>query len=89
MKTLAVRMREHCANARRIAEFLESHPAVERVRYPGLESHPQHELARSQMDDFGGMISFDVAGSEEDALEVAPLDDDLAARPRASAASRA
>ena len=70
LKTLAIRMRQHSANAQRIAEHLVIHPAVERVRYPGLESHPQHDLARSQMDGFGGMISFDVAGSGEDALEV-------------------
>ncbi|HEV3407683.1 MAG TPA: cystathionine gamma-synthase [Gaiellaceae bacterium] len=70
LKTLSVRMREHCANGRRIAEFLETHPAVERVRFPGLANHPQHALARAQMRDFGGMISFEVAGSEEDAREV-------------------
>jgi cystathionine beta-lyase/cystathionine gamma-synthase len=70
LKTLSVRMREHCANARRIAEFLESHPAVERVRYPGLASHPAHDVARAQMDEFGGMMSFELAGSQEDALEV-------------------
>ena len=70
LKTLAIRMRQHSANAQRIAEHLEIHPAVERVRYPGLESHPQHDLARSQMDGFGGMISFDVAGSGQDALDV-------------------
>jgi cystathionine gamma-lyase len=70
LKTLAIRMRQHSANAQRIAEHLEIHPAVERVRYPGLESHLQHGLARSQMDGFGGMISFDVAGSGQDALEV-------------------
>jgi cystathionine gamma-lyase len=70
LKTLSVRMREHCANARRVAEFLETHPDVERVRYPGLPSHPHHALARAQMRDFGGMISFEVAGSEEDAREI-------------------
>jgi cystathionine beta-lyase/cystathionine gamma-synthase len=70
VKTLAVRMREHSANAHRVAEFLESHPAVERVRYPGLPSHPQHDLARSQMADFGGMISFELAGTKDDALRV-------------------
>jgi cystathionine gamma-lyase len=70
LKTLSVRMREHCANGRRVAEFLETHPGVERVRYPGLPSHPHHGLARAQMRDFGGMISFEVAGSEEDAREV-------------------
>ena len=70
LKTLAVRMRQHCANARRIAEWLDGHPAVERVRYPGLASDPERELARSQMDDFGGMVSFELAGSEADALRV-------------------
>jgi cystathionine beta-lyase/cystathionine gamma-synthase len=58
IKTLAVRMRQHCENARRVAEFLESHEAVERVLYPGLPSHPGHAVARKQMRDFGGMISF-------------------------------
>jgi len=70
LKTLAVRMRQHCANARQIAAWLEQHPAVERVRYPGLPGHPEHELARAQMDDFGGMVSFELAGSEEDTLRV-------------------
>jgi cystathionine beta-lyase/cystathionine gamma-synthase len=70
VKTLAVRMDRHCANARRIAEWLEGHEAVERVRYPGLASHPHHELARSQMSDFGGMISFEVAGGKDAALAV-------------------
>jgi cystathionine beta-lyase/cystathionine gamma-synthase len=70
LRTLAVRMRQHCANAHRVAEFLEGHPAAERVRYPGLPSHPDHEVARRQMDDFGGMISFDLAGSREDAFAV-------------------
>jgi cystathionine beta-lyase/cystathionine gamma-synthase len=67
IKTLAVRMRQHCENARRIAAFLDGHPAVERVLYPGLPSHPGHDLAARQMRDFGGMISF-LAASEEDAL---------------------
>jgi cystathionine beta-lyase/cystathionine gamma-synthase len=70
VKTLAVRMERHCANARRIAEWLEGHDAVERVRYPGLASHPHHELARAQMSDFGGMISFEVAGGQDAALAV-------------------
>ena len=65
IKTLAVRMRQHCENARRIAAFLDEHPEVERVLYPGLESHPGHELARRQMRDFGGMISFLTASEEE------------------------
>jgi cystathionine gamma-lyase len=62
LKTLAVRMRAHESNALAIARFLESHPKVERVRYPGLPSHPQHELARRQMTGFSGMLTFNVAG---------------------------
>jgi cystathionine beta-lyase/cystathionine gamma-synthase len=69
IKTLAVRMRQHCENARRIAEFLEGNDAVERVFYPGLPTHPGHEVARRQMRDFGGMISF-LAHSSEDAVEL-------------------
>jgi cystathionine beta-lyase/cystathionine gamma-synthase len=67
IKTLKVRMREHCENARRIAAFLDEHPAVERTLYPGLPTHPGHEIAARQMGDFGGMISF-LAESEEEAL---------------------
>jgi cystathionine beta-lyase/cystathionine gamma-synthase len=67
IKTLAVRMRAHCENARRVAEFLDGHPAVERVLYPGLASHPGHEVARRQMRDFGGMVSF-LSGSEDEAV---------------------
>ncbi len=69
LKTLAVRMRQHCENARRVAEFLEGQPAVERVLYPGLPSHPSHEIARAQMRDFGGMVSF-LVGSEEEAVAI-------------------
>ncbi len=69
LKTLAVRMRQHCENARLVAEFLAGHPAVERVLYPGLPDHPGHEIARRQMRDFGGMISF-LAASEEEAVEL-------------------
>jgi cystathionine gamma-synthase len=69
VKTLAVRMRQHCENARRVAEFLDGHDSVERVIYPGLESHPGHEIAARQMRDFGGMVSF-LARSEEDALAI-------------------
>jgi len=65
IKTLAVRMRQHCENARRVAGFLESHPAVERVLYPGLASHPGHAVARRQMRDFGGMVSALLASEEE------------------------
>jgi cystathionine beta-lyase/cystathionine gamma-synthase len=70
LKTLAVRMRQHCANARAIAEWLDGHEAVSLVRYPGLPAHPQHELAARQMDDFGGMVSFELAGSEAEARSV-------------------
>lgn len=69
IKTLAVRMSAHCENARRVAEFLEKHPAVERVYYPGLPSHPGHEIARKQMDDFGGMVSFEVRGGLAEATK--------------------
>jgi cystathionine beta-lyase/cystathionine gamma-synthase len=69
VKTLAVRMRQHCENARRIAAFLEEHEAVERVLYPGLPDHPGHEVAAQQMTDFGGMISF-LAASEEAAIRL-------------------
>jgi cystathionine beta-lyase/cystathionine gamma-synthase len=69
LKTLAVRMRQHCENAKRIAEWLSGHDAVEAVLYPGLPDHPGHEIAKRQMDDFGGMISF-LAESEEAAVEL-------------------
>jgi cystathionine beta-lyase/cystathionine gamma-synthase len=65
LKTLAVRMRQHCENALRVAQFLESHADVERVLYPGLPSHPGYELARRQMRDFGGMVSFLVDSEQE------------------------
>src|SRR5436190_969839 len=67
LKTLSVRMRQHCANAHAIAGFLERHPRVEKVLYPGLPHHPGHAVAARQMRDFGGMISF-LAESEEEAI---------------------
>ena len=67
IKTLAVRMREHFANALRVAGFLETHPRVRRVIYPWLPSHPQHELAMRQMSGMSGMISFELEGDLEDA----------------------
>jgi cystathionine gamma-lyase len=70
-KTLAVRMREHERNARAIAEFLESRSDIARVHYPGLASHPQHELAKRQMTGFGGMLSCVLAGPPQRALEFA------------------
>ena len=65
LKTLELRMERHCANAQKVAVFLESHPAVSRVWYPGLPSHPDHELAKKQMTGFGGMISFELKGGLE------------------------
>ncbi|MBY8877164.1 cystathionine gamma-synthase [Actinacidiphila acidipaludis] len=70
VKTLAVRMDRHCANAGRVAEMLSAHPKVTQVYYPGLETHPGHEVAAKQMKAFGGMVSFRVAGGEEAAVRV-------------------
>lgn len=67
LKTLGVRMRQHETNAKRVAEFLETHNKVDRVIYPGLKSHPQHELAKKQMHGFGGMITFYIKGGLEPA----------------------
>ncbi len=66
VKTLAVRMRQHAENAYLIARFLSEHPRVEKVYYPGLPSHPDHELAKRQMSGFGGMVSFQLKGSLAD-----------------------
>jgi cystathionine gamma-synthase len=71
IKTLAVRMDRHCATAAEIVDLLVAHPAVERVLYPGLASHPGHETAARQMSGFGGMVSFVLRGGEATALEVA------------------
>ncbi len=71
VKTLAVRMDRHCANAQRVAEMLAGHDAVESVHYPGLPSHPGHAVAAAQMRGFGGMVSFTVLGGEAAALRVA------------------
>ncbi|MDG2516980.1 cystathionine gamma-synthase [Lysobacter soli] len=64
LKTLHLRMKAHCENAQALAEWLEAHPQVEKVIYPGLKSHPQHELAKRQMHGFGGMVSIYVKGGE-------------------------
>jgi len=66
IKTLAIRMEAHAKNAMIIAEFLENHPKIEKVIYPGLSSHPQHELAKSQMSGFGGMLSLYIKGGLEE-----------------------
>jgi cystathionine gamma-synthase len=70
IKTLGVRMDRHSANARAVAEFLVAHPAVSRVRWPGLADHPGHDVAARQMSDFGGMVSFHVAAGEQAAVDV-------------------
>jgi cystathionine gamma-synthase len=70
IKTLGVRMDRHCANAAAIAELLEAHPKVSVVHYPGLSSHPGHEVAAKQMRGFGGMVSFRHADGEQAAVEV-------------------
>jgi O-succinylhomoserine sulfhydrylase len=68
LETLDLRVERQCRSALRIAQFLESHPAITRVRYPGLESHPQHALAKAQMSDFGTVVSFEVAGGKTTAF---------------------
>ncbi|MBZ4017250.1 cystathionine gamma-synthase [Streptomyces purpurogeneiscleroticus] len=70
IKTLAVRMDRHSANAARVAELLAAHPKVTKVYYPGLPDHPGHETAAKQMRSFGGMVSFQVAGGEQAAVDV-------------------
>lgn len=70
MKTLAVRMKQHCENAIEVAKFLESHPAVEKISYPGLDSFPQRELAKKQMNYPGAMISFEVKGGKEAGIKL-------------------
>ncbi len=70
IKTLVVRMREHERNALAVAEFLDRHPKVKRVFYPGLPAHPQHELAKKQQSSFGGMVSFELDGPLEELYRV-------------------
>ncbi len=71
LKTLHLRMQRHCENGARIARFLSVHPKVDKVYWPGLESHPNHNVAREQMSDFGGMVSFSLKGNKkEDAMGV-------------------
>jgi len=69
-KTLPVRMDRHCENARALATWLDDHPAVDAVHYPGLPDHPQHELAAAQMDDFGGMLSFELDATMAETSEI-------------------
>jgi cystathionine gamma-synthase len=70
IQTLVPRMRLHCENARRIAEFLSSHRAVATVHYPGLSNDPGHEIASRQMRDFGGMLSFEIHGGRDEAFDL-------------------
>ena len=67
LETLSLRMKAHCASAFTLAQWLEQQPQVARVYHPGLASHPQHELAKRQQDDFGGIVSFELKGGKEDA----------------------
>ncbi len=71
MRTLPYRMRAHCENAQKVAEFLNEHEQVEAVHYPSLTTHPGHEVAKKQMNAWGGMLSFRVRGAAEDAMKVA------------------
>lgn len=69
LKTMEIRMERHCANAKRVAEYLVKQEKVERVYYPGLETHPGYEIAKKQMQDFGAMISFEVKGGREGGMK--------------------
>ena len=64
IKTLHLRVQRHCENGRKVAEFLKSHPKVDQVYWPGFEEHKNHEIAKSQMKDFGGMVSFTLVGDD-------------------------
>lgn len=70
MKTLGVRMERHCENATKVAEYLNNHPMVDRVYYPGLPTHPSHETAKKQMKAFGAMMSFDIKGGVDSVRKV-------------------
>src|SRR6202035_5359616 len=67
LKTLPLRLRQHCRSALAVAEWLEKHPKIERVFYPGLASHPQHALARRQIDGFGGVVTMTLKGGLDEA----------------------
>ena len=71
IKTLHIRMQRHCENGKAVAEFLRNHPKIEKVYWPGFQDHPNHEIAKSQMKDFGGMISFTTKGNNyEEAIKI-------------------
>jgi cystathionine gamma-lyase len=69
LKTLHVRMRAHCENGTRIAHYLKNHPKIEKVYWPGFEEHPNHDIAKKQMRDFGGMMSFVLKDGTRDAVK--------------------
>ncbi len=69
LRTLKVRLKQHEENALAIAQYLEQHPSVQSVYYPGLSSHPQHDLAKAQQQGFGGMVSFDIKGQLQDSAK--------------------
>jgi cystathionine beta-lyase/cystathionine gamma-synthase len=72
IKTLHVRMERHCSNGAQVAHFLKHHPKVDKLYWPGFETHPNHEIAKKQMRDFGGMMSFSLKGNKlEDAFKLA------------------
>jgi cystathionine beta-lyase/cystathionine gamma-synthase len=71
IKTLHIRMQRHCENGKVVAEYLKNHPKIEKVYWPGFEDHPNHEIAKAQMKDFGGMVSFTTKGNNyEDAIRI-------------------
>ncbi len=71
IKTLHIRMQRHCENGKAVAEYLVNHPKIEEVYWPGLEHHPNHDIAKSQMNDFGGMVSFTTKGNNyEEAIKI-------------------
>ena len=71
IKTLHIRMQRHCENGKAVAEYLADHPKIEKVYWPGFENHPNHEIARAQMNDFGGMLSFTTKGNNyEEAIRI-------------------
>lgn len=72
IKTLHIRMERHCYNGRKVAEFLKGHPKIDKLYWPGFTDHPNHDIAKKQMKDFGGMISFSIKGNkQEDAFKIA------------------
>ncbi len=71
LETLEIRIRQHCANTRRVAEYLEGRSGISRVLYPGLASHPRHALAKAQMSDFGSVVTFELAGGKDSAFRFA------------------